>query len=283
MESRDELNNTTQDTNPVEEYVNRLKEEANKKKNSQSQVATPEYLLPQFKTIEQQAKSYKELQALQTKQSQELAKYKQLVNMQNDKSSFKGMLSAIDNRNASEQNKINELYKKEFANLQSALNSGKITKQEANLYAQQLNTFINNKLTDLHSQYKSACEKCGSELNMLSPKDYFQNDISIKNYIAPISEFLETHYKKMTKTELDAVKNLISDFEKSLREEILNEISLNQQNEAYRNNLSSATNLSAQNVGEKIYTLSELKKMKPEEIRKNQKAILEQFTARKIK
>lgn len=283
MENKDELNNENQEPNPVEEYVNKLKEEANKKKNPQPQVASPEYLLPQFKTIEQQAKSYKELQALQTKQAQELARYKQLANMRNDKNSFKDMLSAIDSRNISEQNKIKDIYQSEFANLQAALNSGKITKQEANFYAQQLNTFINNKLTDLQSQYKSACEKCGSDLNMLSPKDYFQNDISIKNYLAPISDFLEMHYKKMTKTELDGVKNLIANFEKSLREEILNEISLNQQNEAYRSNLSSATNLSSQSAGEKIYTLAELKKMKPEEIRKNQKAILEQFTARKIK
>ncbi|MCQ2957380.1 MAG: hypothetical protein MJ180_00595 [Candidatus Gastranaerophilales bacterium] len=62
----------------------------------------------------------------------------------------------------------------------------------------------------------------------------------------------------------------------------MNASKLTQDNENYRQNLSSTTNLNSNNTGEKIYTLEEIKKMKPEEFRKNQKTILEQFVARKI-
>ena len=68
-----------------------------------------------------------------------------------------------------------------------------------------------------------------------------------------------------------------------MREEILKEKVLNGENENYRKNLNSATNLISNSNNEKVYTLEEIKKMKPEEFRKNQKAILEQFVARKIK
>ena len=64
------------DINEVEEYVKELKAEKEKKTEKKKTVELPEFLLPQFKTVEEQAKSYKELQALQTRQAQELAKYK---------------------------------------------------------------------------------------------------------------------------------------------------------------------------------------------------------------
>jgi len=120
-------------------------------------------------------------------------------------------------------------------------------------------------------------------LNMVSPKEFFQADMQIRNYLSPIIDFLENNYKQLPKNELESVKNLMQNLENSLREEILNETKLTQDNNNYRQNLYSTTNLNSQNFGEKIYTLEEIKKMKPDEFRKNQKTILEQFVAHKIK
>ena len=96
-------------------------------------------------------------------------------------------------------------------------------------------------------------------------------------------------------TDAENIKAFLTDFvayaqnyalklqENSLREEILNENQLSKDNETYRNNLTSATNLNPQTSAEKIYTMEEVKKMKPEEFRKNQRAILEQFVSHKLK
>ena len=64
----------------MSENINNEKENL-EKKNIEMTQEKPEYdfLLPQFNSIEEQAKSYKELQALQTKQAQELAKYKKQI------------------------------------------------------------------------------------------------------------------------------------------------------------------------------------------------------------
>lgn len=284
MKNNEELLEQQGKVNPVEIYVNELKE--GNAKNSDKEIKIdekPEFLLPQFKNIEEQAKSYKELQALQTRQAQELAKYKKKEEMNNTKENFSSMLGAIEEKNFVEQKKLNDIYQNELMNIKLALKSGKITENEADIFTKQLKSFISDKLMSLNSQYKIACDKCGNDLNMLSPKEYFKEELVTKNYLAPISDFLENNYKKMTKSELDNVKNLIANLENSLREEILLEVSLKNENENYRNALNSATNLNPQKTMEKIYSLAEIKKMKPDEFRKNQKAILEQFTARKIK
>ena len=94
---------------------------------------------------------------------------------------------------------------------------------------------------------------------------------------------MEKNYKKLSKNELDGIKNLVKVLENSLRDEILNENRLSDENEVYRANLTSATNLNPQVSAEKIFTLEEIKNMKPDEFRKNQQAILEQFVSHKIK
>ncbi len=74
--------NSSQEKNPVEEYVQKLNEERQKMISGtpvQNEPVRPDFLLPQFKNVEEQAKSYKELQALQTKQAQELAQLKKSV------------------------------------------------------------------------------------------------------------------------------------------------------------------------------------------------------------
>ncbi len=269
-------------TNPVEEYVKELKE-AKEQQNLQNNNERPEFLLPQFKNIEEQAKSYKELQALQTRQAQELAQYKKAETLNEQKKSASQQINALKSQAKIQEQKIKDIYMKEMENIQLALRAGKISTQEAQIYSEQLKQFAKEKLNNLANQFNQEYSKCGQALDLTSPKEYFRNDLLIKNYLEPICEFLEKNYKRLPKSELEGVKNLIEGLEKSLREEILNETKLTQENENYRKNLNSATNLNSQNNAEKIYTLAEIKKMKPEEFRKNQKAILEQFAARKIK
>ena len=258
--------------NPVQKYVDELKKQKEDASGKTPLDVRPEYLLPQFKNIEEQAKSYKELQALQTKQAQELAQFKkekeantQLNNMQ-----------MPNNTDVIKQN-LQNMYVNEMNNLRMALQMGKISQKEAAVFSEQLKNFVAQKLQAVNYQMQNNCA------DMVSPKDYFQNDLAAKNYLVPICEFLETNYKKLSKKELDGVKNLVENLEKSLRDEILNDSKLSLENENYRQNLNSTANLNPQKMTEKIYTLEEIKNMKPDEFRKNQQTILEQFVARKIK
>ena len=256
--------------NPVQQYVNELKKQKENVVAQQAEDIRPDYLLPQFKNIEEQAKSYKELQALQTKQAQELAQIKK------EKDNVQAIQATISNSDVIKQN-INDMYINEMANLKMALSMGKISENEAAICAAKLRNFVAQKLQTLDLQTQNSCP------DMVSPKSYFQGDLASKNYLNPICEFLETNYKKMSKKDLDGVKNLAENLEKTLREEILNDSKLSEENENYRQNLNSTANLNPQNTAEKIYTLEEIKNMKPEEFRKNQQTILEQFVARKIK
>ena len=273
---------TEEKINPVEEYVNELK---NSQKNEEivNDSERPDFLLPQFKNIEEQAKSYKELQSLQTKQAQELAQYKKKEALNAQKNSVYNKIEELKNQAKLHEQQIKEFYSNEINNLYAALQSGKISQQEAQKFAEELKTFVQEKLNVVANKFKNACSQCGQTLEMTSPRDYFQEDLVDKNYIEPICQFLEKNYKQLPKTELEGVKKLIENLEKSLRDEILNETQLNQENENYRKNLNSTTNLNPNTNTEKIYTLAEIKNMKPEEFRKNQKVILEQFAARKIR
>ena len=277
-------NNQNQQVNPVEEYVKELKEKQAKERGEQiTENVRPDFLLPQFKNIEEQAKSYKELQALQTKQAQELAKYKKNENMNVQNINAQQQLSLLQNQAALKKQQLNSFYLREIDNLEKAVRFGKITPQEAKKNLAQLENLVLDNMQKLNSQYENSCSSMKETLNMVSPKEFFQNDVLTRNYLSPIIDFLENNYKKLPKKELENVKNLIQALENSLREEILNETKLTQDNNDYRGQLYSTTNLNSQNLGEKIYTLEEIKKMKPEEFRKNQKTILEQFVARKIK
>ena len=267
--------------NPVEDYVNELKTKDAEKESVNSE--RPDFLLPQFKSIEEQAKSYRELQSLQTKQAQELAQYKKDEAMKAQKKSAYDKIADLKEQAKSQEQELKEFYSNELNNLSAALQAGKITQQEAQKFAGELKSFVQEKLNILANQFKTACSKCGQTLDMTSPRDYFQDDLADKNYIEPICQFLEKNYKQLPKAELEGVKKLIESLEKSLRDEILSETKLNQENENYRKNLNSTTNLNPNTNTEKIYTLAEIKDMKPEEFRKNQKVILEQFAARKIK
>ncbi len=269
-------------TNPVEEYVNELKTSKGTGKAPDSS-ERPDFLLPQFKNIEEQAKSYKELQSLQTKQAQELAQYKKDEALKAQKASAYGKIAELKEQAKSKEQELKEFYTNELNNLSAAFQAGKISQQEAQKFAGELKNFVQEKLIILANQFKTTCSKCGQTLDLTSPRDYFQEDLADKNYIEPICQFLEKNYKQLPKAELEGVKKLIENLEKSLRDEILNETQLNQENENYRKNLNSTTNLNPNTNMEKIYTLAEIKDMKPEEFRKNQKVILEQFAARKIK
>ena len=277
-------NNQTLQVNPVEEYVKELKEKQAKEHSEQiTENVRPDFLLPQFKNIEEQAKSYKELQALQTKQAQELAKYKKNENLNVQNINAQQQLSLLQNQAALKKQQLNSFYLQEIDNLEKAVRFGKITPQEAKKNLAQLENLVLDNMQKLNSQYENSCSSMKETLNMVSPKEFFKNDVLTRNYLSPIIDFLENNYKKLPKNELENVKNLIQTLENSLREEILNETKLTQDNNDYRGQLYSTTNLNSQNLGEKIYTLEEIKKMKPEEFRKNQKTILEQFVARKIK
>ena len=288
-ENKEEINkdeNNEKTVNPVEEYVQKLNEERQKMisgKQVQTKEEKPDYLLPQFKNVEEQAKSYKELQALQTKQAQELAQLKKTAAAENQKSSYNMQLADI-NRNAIEKKRhLDNIYAREMDNLRLALQMGKITEAEAARCVGELKNFVNNKLNELNYQFQNACQNCGQPLDMVSPTEYFQEELKTKNYLSPVCEFLEKNYKKLSQKELGEIKNLVNTLENSLRDEILNENRLSAENETYRANLASATNLNPQSVAEKIFTLEEVKNMKPDEFRKNQQAILEQFVSQKIK
>lgn len=267
--------------NEVEEYVKELK--AKQQPQNAQETALPDYLLPQFKNIEEQAKSYKELQALQTRQAQELAEYKKADELKAEKELAHKKISELKKQAATEENKLKEIFLNESRNLELALNSGKITNEEAKIYAEQLKSFMREKLENLASNFKNSCQQYDCTLNMTSPKEFFKDDLNSRNYLEPICDFLEKNYRTMPKSELEGIKNLINYLEKTLKQEILNESKLSQENENYRRNLTSTTNLTPKNSSQKIYTLEEIKKMKPDEFRKNQKVILEQFAAHKIK
>ena len=275
-----------QEVNPVEEYVKKLNEERQKMISGtplQSVEEKPDYLLPQFKTIEEQAKSYKELQSLQTKQAQELAQLKKSAQSNNQISAYNQQMADINKKAILRHEQIKNIYNQEMNNLQIALQLGKISETEAVNCAAQLKNFTQNKLQELDYDFKNACSKCEQPVDMVSPKEYFQEDLASKNYLAPVCEFLEKNYNKLSKSELDGIKNLLASLENSLRDEILSENKLSNENENDRMNLTSATTLNPQSNAEKIYTLEEIRNMKPEEFRKNQQTILEQFVAHKIK
>ena len=277
--------NKDEQLNQVEEYVKELKEqqEIKKTREKEEEISAPEYLLPQFKNIEEQAKSYKELQALQTRQAQELAQYKKAEELNSKKALATKQITDLKKQASLEEAKLKEIFLNEQNNIQLALSAGKITKEEAQKYALQLKNFIQEKLATLNANFENSCSQCGQVLNMASPKEFFKDDLMTRNYLEPICDFLEKNYKTLPKEELEGIKNLVLHLEKTLKDEILNEKKLSQENETYRKNLTSTTNLNTQNNAQKIYTLEEIKKMKPEEFRKNQKAILEQFAAHKIK
>lgn len=278
--------NNEQEKNPVEEYVQKLNEERQKMISGapvQSAAERPDFLLPQFKNVEEQAKSYKELQALQTKQAQELAQLKKSAQEDAQKNSFNQQMAMLNESALAEQQRINALYNAEINNLRMALQMGKISEMEAAQCVAQLKNFTNARLQKLNYDFKNACIQCEQPLDMVSPREYFREDLKTKNYLEPVSEFLEKNYNKLSKNELEGIKNLVLTLENSLRDEILNENQLSSENTNYRNSLASATNLNPQSSAEKIYTLEEIKNMKPDEFRKNQQAILEQFVAHKIK
>ena len=275
-----------QEVNPVEEYVQKLNEERQKMISGNvmpKEQARPDFLLPQFKNVEEQAKSYKELQALQTKQAQELAQLKKIAQEDSQKNAYNQKIAQINEIAISRQREINDIYNQELENLKIALRFGKISENEAIRCVAQLKNFTQNKLQELNYNFKNACSQCEQPMDMVSPSEYFQDDLTSKNYLAPVCEFLEKNYKKLSKNELGEIKNLVLTLENSMRNEILNENQLQNENENYRMNLTSATNLNPQTNAEKIFTLEEIKNMKPEEFRKNQQTILEQFVSHKIK
>ena len=274
------------DTNPVEEYVQKLNEERQKMISGApvfKQEEKPDFLLPQFKNVEEQAKSYKELQALQTKQAQELAQLKKIAQVDNQKNIYDQKIADINKKAVVKQQQIKDIYNQEMNNLRMALQLGKISTAEALKCQAELKNFVQNKLQELDYEFQNECIKCEQPLDMLSPREYFKEDLASRNYLEPVCEFLEKNYKKLSKSELEGIKNLAATLENSLRKEILNENQLSTENENYRMNLTSATNLNPKTSSEKIYTLEEIRTMKPEEFRKNQQAILEQFVAHKIK
>jgi len=276
-------NNEEKTVNPVEEYVKEIQAKQDKLHGKVKEDIRPDFLLPQFKNIEEQAKSYKELQALQTKQAQELAKYRKTSDLNAQKNLMQQQLALLEQKSIMDKQTLNDIYAREIENLHLAVSSGKISKQEAQICLGKLENFILSGMQNASNNYKTACSQCGQQLNMLSPKEFFEEDVKTRNYLAPVSDFLESNYRQMPKSELESVKNLITSLENSLRDEILNENKLAQDNASYRQNLASTTNLNPNNISEKIYTMSEIKNMKPEDFRKNQKAILEQFVANKIK
>ena len=165
--------------NPVEEYVQKLNEERQKMISGtsvQNKEEKPDYLLPQFKNVEEQAKSYKELQALQTKQAQELAQLKKTAALENQKSSYNTIIADI-NRSALEQKQqIENIYAKELDNLRLALQMGKITEPEAVRCVGELKNFVNNKLHELNYQFQNACLKCEQPLDLVSRQNIFRKN-----------------------------------------------------------------------------------------------------------
>ena len=214
---------------------------------------------------------------------EELAQLKKSVQTDAQKDIYNQKLAKINQKAIMRRQEINDIYNAELNNLRLALQMGKISEKEAVQCVSQLKNFTNAKLQELNYGFQSACAQCEQPLDMISPKEYFQEDLKTRNYLEPVCEFLEKNYKKLSKSELEGIKNLVGTIEKSLRDEILNENQLSAENVSYRQNLASATNLNPQSSVEKIYTLEEIKNMKPEEFRKNQQTILEQFVAHKIK
>ena len=213
--------NLEQEKNPVEEYVQKLNEERQKMISGtpvQKTDGRPDFLLPQFKNVEEQAKSYKELQALQTKQAQELAQLKKFMQDDTQKNSFNQQMAMLNESALAEQQRINALYSAEINNLRMALQMGKISEIEAAQCVAQLKNFTNARLQKLNYDFKNACIQCEQPLDMISPREYFQEDLKTKNYLEPVSEFLEKNYNKIPKKELEGIKNLVLTLENSLRE-----------------------------------------------------------------
>ena len=93
---------------------------------------------------------------------------------------------------------------------------------------------MHEKLQCIASEFQKSYSKCNETLNMTSPKEFFKDDLLTRNYLEPICDFLEKNYKTMPKVELEGIKNLVAHLEKTLKEEILNEQKMLQENENYR-------------------------------------------------
>ena len=150
-------------------------------------------------------------------------------------------------------------------------------------FLEDLNNYFSEQLKNLKSLYQDTTQKYSQLLDLAAPHEFFAQDQATSNVYPIISEFLETNYRQLPKQDLENIKSLIGNLKEVLREEILKELEAEKENENYRQSLTSATNFSPETGHEKIFTMSEIKAMKPEEFRKNQNAILEQFTSKKIK
>ncbi len=242
-----------------------------------------DFLLPQFNSIEEQAKSYKELQALQTKQAQELAKYKKQNNMELKRQEIKSNLEKLESDFNFQNNNIKAVYFEEMKKLENAYRSGKISSRQKMQFLEDLNNYFTNQFQNLKSLYDDTAKKYSQLLDLAAPQEFFAQDQTNSNVFPIISEFLETNYHQLPKQDLENIKTLVGNLREVLREEILKELEVEKENENYRKTLSSATSFSPETGQEKIYTMSEIKSMKPEEFRKNQNVILEQFASKKIK
>ncbi len=242
-----------------------------------------DFLLPQFSSIEEQAKSYKELQALQTKQAQELAKYKKQNNMELKRKEIKSNLDKLEEDFNFQNNQIKSVYFDEIKKLENAYRAGKINSRQKMQFLEDLNNYFSSQFQNLKSLYKDTAQKYSKLLDLAAPQEFFAQDLTKSNIFPIISEFLEANYCQLPKQDLENIKSLIGNLREVLREEILKELEVEKENENYRKTLTSATSFSPETGQEKIYTMSEIKAMKPEEFRKNQKAILEQFASQKIK
>ncbi len=268
----------------MSENINKEKDELEKENSEQIQEKVEyDFLLPQFGSIEEQAKSYKELQALQTKQAQELAKYKKQNNLELKRQEIKSNLEKLDKDFNFQNDRIKSVYLEELKKLENAYRSGKINSRQKMQFLEDLNNYFSSQLQDLQSLYKDTTQKYSQLLDLAAPQEFFAQDQANSNVYPLISEFLETNYRQLPKQDLENIKTLVGNLREVLREEILKELEVEKQNENYRKSLTSATSFSPETGHEKIYTMSEIKSMKPEEFRKNQNVILEQFASKKIK
>ncbi|MDD3594397.1 MAG: hypothetical protein PHX18_07200 [Candidatus Gastranaerophilales bacterium] len=274
--------------NPLEEYAAQLEREnalKNGKKSNQAEVpktqeAMIDYLLPQFKSVEDQAKSYKELQSLYTRQAQELAKLKKGEEFALQKSPINVPEQPKVDFYAQEQ-KLKAAYLQELEALEYARRSGKIGQSEKLKMEHDLQNFFNKEFALMNLQMQQ--QKQSKPLDLVAPSEFFSEELKTKKYLEPVSAFLDKNYSKLSKNELEGIRDMVNSLEVSLREEIQNELSLKNENESYRQKLTSATSLNHPSMAEKIYSIEEIKNMNPEEFRKNRAAILEQFTSRKIR
>lgn len=268
----------------MSENINNEKEKLEKENVAPIQ-EKPEYdfLLPQFSSVEEQAKSYKELQALQTKQAQELAKYKKQNNLELKRKEIKSNLEKLENDFNFQQDRIKTVYFEEMKKLENAYRSGKINSRQKMQFLDDLNNYFASQFQNLKSLYQDTSQKYSQLLDLATPQEFFAQDQTSSNVYPLISEFLENNYHQLPKQDLENIKSLVGNLREVLREEILKELEVDKENENYRKSLTSATSFSPETGHEKIYTMSEIKSMRPEEFRKNQNAILEQFASNKLK